>query len=251
MSKEKKDILIYSFSGVMVLSLVLFSSIKHYGRKVEDVAISIDHKEGNYFTDQLEILSLMTLEESDYVIGSSLADINPKVLEARVESNPFVEDAQVYRDLKGNLKVQVKQSKPIARLFTNGKDDRYIDEYGNILPVNAKHTARVPLVELMKSFSWNENLNETRYGKDVLQLLRFIEGDPFWKAQIAYITIKKDGEIELFPQVTKQRIVLGYPEGLDKKFEKLKIFYKQILPSQGWNSYKQVSLKYENQIVCE
>ena len=35
------------------------------------------------------------------------------------------------------------------------------------------------------------------------------------------------------------------------KLKRLKIFYKQILPSKGWNSYEKVSVKYKNQIVCE
>ncbi|SNT24217.1 cell division protein FtsQ [Ekhidna lutea] len=252
MSKEeKKNILIYSFSGLLLITLITFAGIKNNGREVEEVKVEILDQEGNFFTDHLEVVDLMTDKSTDYVIGVEMGDLDPKVLEERVEANPFVKDAQVYRDLKGNLKVKVEQSKPIARLFIDGQKDRYIDSDGRVLPVNAKHTARVPLMETEFEFMWEKNLKESKYGKQVFDLLTFIEKDEFWRAQIAHIFIRKDGEIDMYPQVTKQVIEFGRPEDLEGKFSKLMTFYKEILPKKGWNTYDRVNLKFENQIICE
>jgi len=252
MSKEEKqNILIYSFSGLLLIVLMTFAGIKNNSRKVEDVKVEILEQEGNFFTDQLEVIDLMTDKSADYVIGVEMGDLDPKVLERRVEANPFVKDAQVYRDLKGNLRVKVEQSKPIARLFIDGKKDRYIDSEGRVLPVNARHTARVPLIETEFEFLWEENLDESTYGKQVFDLLQFIEKDEFWQAQIAHIYLKKNGEVELYPQVTKQVVEMGRPVDIERKFSKLMTFYKEILPKKGWNTYDRVNLKFENQIICE
>ncbi|WP_420316071.1 cell division protein FtsQ/DivIB [Ekhidna sp.] len=252
MSKEeKKNILIYSFSGLLLLTLITFAGIKNKSRSIEEIEVEITDQEGNFFTDQLEVIDLMTDKSADYVIGVEMGKLDPKVLEERVELNPFVKDAQVYRDLKGKLNVKVEQSKPIARLFIDGKKDKYIDSEGRVLPVNAKHTARVPLMETEFEFMWEKNLSESKYGKQVYDLLTFIENDKFWKAQIAHIFIKKDGEIEMYPQVTKQVVEFGHPEDLERKFSKLMTFYKEILPKKGWNTYDRVNLKFENQIICE
>lgn len=251
MSKEeKKNILIYSFSGLLLLTLVTFTGIRNNSRKIDEVKVEIVEQDGIFFTDQLEVIDLMTDKSADYVIGVEMGDIEPKILEERVEANPFVKDAQVYRDLKGNLQVKVKQSKPIARLFVDGKNDHYIDTDGRILPVNAKHTARVLLVETEFEFGW-ENMKASKYSRQVFELLKFIEKDEFWKAQIAHILLKKNGEIEMYPQVTKQVIEFGKPEDLDSKFSKLMTFYQEILPKKGWNTYDRVNLKFENQIICE
>ncbi len=251
MGKEKKkNIFIYSFSGVLLISLITYASVKSGNRKIEALKVEITDQESFFFTDQLEIIELMTNKDADYVIGVEMNKINPKILEDRVESNPFVKEAQVFRDLKGNLRVKVKQSKPIARLFTNGENDRYIDIEGNIMPVNSKYTARVPLIETMFNFIWKNNLNESSYGKQIIDFLAFIEADEFWKAQITHITIKNNGEIIMYPQVTKQIIEFGQPNHLKNKFSKLKIFYKKILPTKGWNHYEKVNLKFENQIIC-
>ena len=252
MSKEeKKNLLIYSFSGLLLISLITFASVKNGNRKVDILEVEISDEEGNFFTDQLEVIDLMTDKSADYIIGVEMGELNPKILEERVESNPFVRDAQIYRDLKGNLQVKVEQSKPIARLFIDGKKDKYIDKDGRILPVNAKHTARVPLIETEFEFKWEKNMNESSYGQKVFELLTFVEAEEFWKAQIAHIIIKKDGEIEMYPQVTKQLIEFGPPEDLKNKFSKLMIFYKEILPTKGWNSYSRVNVKFDNQIICE
>ena len=251
MSREqKKSILIYSFSGVILLSLMIFSGIRADNRKVGELVVEVMDEEGNYFTDDLEVVHLLTNKSTEFVVGVRLGELEPKMLEERVEANPFVREAQVFRDLQGNLQVKVEQSKPIARLFTNGMQDRYVDSDGRILPVNARHTARVPLLETEFDFSW-ENMHESTYSQQVFQLLQYIEADAFWSAQIAHVLLKRNGEVEMFPQVTKQRILFGKPEEIEGKFKKLMTFYKEILPKKGWNTYQKVNVKFENQIICE
>lgn len=233
-----------------MLSLIIFSGIQNNNRKVEELMVEVMDEDGNYFTDDLEVIDLMTNQNEEHVLGVQLKEVKPKELEQRVESNPFVRDAQVYSDLKGNLQVKVEQSKPIARVFTNGQGDRYIDTDGRILPVNARHTARVPLLETAFDFDW-ESMYESDYTEQVFELLRHIERDEFWSAQIAHIILKKNGEVEMFPQVTKQKIEFGKPDKFEEKFGRLLTFYKEILPKKGWNTYKKVNVKFENQIICE
>lgn len=227
------------------------AGIRNPNRDIKNIDVEILDQKGIFFTDNLEVVDLMTDKNGDYVIGVEMGELNHKVLEERIESNPFVKDAQVYRDLKGVLKVKVEQSKPIARVFNTEGPDHYIDSEGNILPINAKHTARVPLVETDFDYPWDNSLNESKYGSQLLELLSFIESDKFWKAQIAHVRIKDDGDLELYPQVTKQVIDFGKPEKFEDKFSKLMTFYKKILPQKGWNAYERVDVKFENQIICE
>lgn len=235
-----------SFSGLIIGSLIIYTGWKNNDRTVDDISISIREQEGIFFTNQREIMHLMTLEESDNIKGTELNNLVTRTLEERIEQNSFVGDVQVYHDLKGNLKVEVTQNKPIARLLSKGKNE-YIDDEGNTLPMHAKYTARVPLIEVESTFDWKKST----YGKSVFRLLKYIAFNEFWNAQIAHIVIKKNGEIELLPQVTKQKILFGKPENIKKKFKKLMIFYKKILPYKGWNNYNVVNLKFENQIICK
>jgi cell division protein FtsQ len=82
-------------------------------------------------------------------------------------------------------------------------------------------------------------------------MLKVIQEDSFWHAQIAQLDIDSKGRISILPQIGNQTIEFGQAESLEIKLKKLKIFYKEILPQMGWNKYKRVSLEYEGQIVAE
>jgi cell division protein FtsQ len=84
-----------------------------------------------------------------------------------------------------------------------------------------------------------------------MEMLMIIREDDFWRAQIAQLDIDRKSRINLFPQVGGQTIEFGKPENLEVKFKKLRIFYKEILPRQGWNTYERVNLEYEGQIIAE
>jgi len=86
---------------------------------------------------------------------------------------------------------------------------------------------------------------------EVFEMINFITDDPFWKAQIAQIDIAENGELILYPQVTKQYVEFGTVENMETKFKRLKVFYKNILPQQGWNKYSRINLKYKDQIIAE
>ena len=87
--------------------------------------------------------------------------------------------------------------------------------------------------------------------KYFIEVIDFINENPFWKAQIAQIDITNNGELILYPQVTKQYVEFGTVENMRVKFKRLKMFYKNILPQQGWNKYSRISLKFKDQIICE
>lgn len=238
-------------TAIGLVGIISFTTVKHGSKQVNDVVVHIQDQNGDFFTDQLEILNLINAGNTDYVLSLSIGNLDLKALEERVESNPFVADAQIFRDIKGNLIVNVRQVRPLARIFDPKGEDRYISEEGWLLPTTARHTARVPIVELERKFSWEHSLMETAYGREVMSLLTYIEEDPFWKAQIAGLIIQKDGQVQMLPQVTKQKIVFGMPDGIEGKFKKLKLFYKKVLPNKGWNTYSLVNVKFKNQIVCE
>ena len=88
-------------------------------------------------------------------------------------------------------------------------------------------------------------------GKKYLELIQHIDGDDFWKAQIAELEVLKNEQVLLYPQVTKQIVEFGDAENLEWKFKKLKIFYKEVLPREGWNSYSRVNIEFGDQIIAQ
>ncbi|MEO9802858.1 MAG: cell division protein FtsQ [Reichenbachiella sp.] len=241
--------------GLMLFALVIiigFTNSRQNDRYINDVHILIDNQFENYFINQDDVLALINDRGKDYLLSSDFGSLNLKELENRIESHQFVNKAQAYIDLEGNMSIEVTQNRPIARVVVNNAPDYYVSVDGDVLPESEHYTARVVLMHIDND-SWidGENIKNSQQGQEVYELLNFISQDEFWSAQIAAIRIENNQEVVLEPQVTKQEIMFGKPEDIDNKFKKLMIFYKQILPYKGWNSYTSVNLKFKNQIVCK
>jgi cell division protein FtsQ len=251
-NRKVKRLLVGVFCTVIILSSIAFSSKKQSDRMINDFYIEIDNQFENYFVDTEDIKSLINLEGDNYLLATSLGRLDLRQIEDRIRTNKFVSDVDAFTDHHGNLVVSISQFRPIARVFDANGKDYYIGATGEIMPVSSKYTARVLLVRFsnMKDLA-KENLTSTEKGTKLLELLNFIDSNPFWKAQIAEMLVSRKMEVTLYPQITRQTIEFGAVDDIEGKFRRLMVFYKEILPIKGWNEYERVSLKYANQIVCE
>jgi cell division protein FtsQ len=120
------------------------------------------------------------------------------------------------------------------------------------MSVSENYTSRVVLVSglFVKQLLESEDLNRTEEGTKLLTMIKFIKENDFWHAQVAQLDIDVTGEITLYPQVTGQLVDFGKPDDIEVKFKKLMIFYKEILPTRGWNRYERVNVAYEGQIIA-
>lgn len=237
---------------VLAAGFIGFVEKQQSGRVCQAIHISIDNQLGNYFIDEKDVMNIVTNENDEKIIGVSFSDINLKHIEERLKFHEFIYNAEVHKDLKGNLSVRVFQTRPVARVAFSGKADKYINHRGEIIPVSSKYTSRVMLVSgYVTQYLKGKNLREDEYGNKFMNLIEFINADPFWKAMVAQLEIDKRGNVKIYTQVGKQVLDFGQPDNMESKFKRLNMFYDKILPSKGWNTYETVSVKFENQIVCE
>ena len=225
---------------------------------IQQPIINIDYETENRFIDEQEVLDQIISKKDTFPLRMSA--INVTELEKKINNNPAIKSAEVYKTINGNLIVDVKQRRPIVRVFS-GNSTYYIDEFGNLMPVSEKYTSRLLVVNGFlnepheKRYRFNyANIDDTLKAKtlldDIYEFSKFIDESPFWKAQIEQVYVNKDLEFELIPKVGNHKIVFGGVENLKGKFEKLMIFYKKGLSKVGWNEYSTINLKYKNQVVC-
>ncbi len=239
------------------LTALLFVSISFVEKKYNTktctaIDVTIDNEYNNYFINEKDVIRTVTDDGQTKIIGMFLNELEIDKIEDNLRENHFVEDVEVYKELNGTLSVNIYQCRPVARLVSSQMPDRYISDKGAVLPVSRRYTARVLLID--GPFANKKdltNLYETETGAKLMELLQFIENDEFWKAQIAQLFIDASGNVKMYQQVGRQVIDFGKPDMIEAKFKKIGIFYKEILPTKGWNSYTKVSVKFKNQIVCE
>ena len=231
----------YLFFFLLTFGLIFVSFVY---KKENNIIFDISSE--NRFLNSEEIFDLT----NDIINDSSIIDLN--YLEEKMKSNKFIKDIEIYNNLNNVVNININQFKPYARLINNIGDDYYIDKNGEIFPVSNKYSERVLLIffKNYKNIDKEKNINFFQNGNEIFKLINYINRNDFYKKQISQINVLKDGEIIMIPQITKQKIYFGNTDNMEIKFKKLELFYKNILPTKGWNYYESVNLKFKNQIVC-
>jgi cell division protein FtsQ len=228
----------------------------HLGnQRCKNLIISIEADSGARFLNQTDIQMLLTEHGGDPLMGNRLSEVSLNELEQRVRRNKLIKKCQVFRDLKGNVVVEVEQQKPIARWINTSRgeewrnaDGYYISEEGGSFPLSESYSARTLLVG--GAFFLKVGNLRTKNGESLMALMRFLNEDPFWKAQIISLDAGRDGEIRVRTALGDQTVEFGTAEDFEAKLTKLKRFYNKVL-SEDWGRYSTISVKFQNQIVCE
>lgn len=237
--------------GILVaIGLIVWGTDTFSAKRCKSIIVNIKNNEESFFVTEQDVKVLVTQNGTEPLIGKLLERINLKELEQRVRTNRLIRTCQIYRDLKGNLHIDIEQEKPIARLSSpNRENDCYINADGQFLPLSTHFSAKILIV----SGTCFDNILslKAKKHKNFLSFINFIDSDAFWKSQITQIDIDTEQDIKIVPLVGKHIIEFGNPENYPTKLHKLTIFYNQITTVKGWENFKKISVKFKDQIVCE
>ncbi|MBY5951198.1 cell division protein FtsQ/DivIB [Algoriphagus sp. NF] len=240
----------------VILTLILggfiaFVEKQSIYKTYQGTEIEIEGVSGLYFVDKQEIETLLAEAFPNLKVGLLLEEVPLNAIEDRLEGHPFIKLADASIGQKGILQLYLEQHQPIARIVRPLAADGYITTEGKIIPISSSYTSRV----LILSGDMAEKLlNEggvMNQMPELMDLIRFISEDEFWNAQITEVEIRERDDIRLYQQVGEQVIELGDAADLEDKFDRIQIFYSEILPRKGWDAYDRVSVKFKEQIVCE
>lgn len=254
MKKLNVKTIFHTVGGASLAALALFlifSSAKSDAvRRCQGLIIRIEEDDKQLLVKKADVEEWVTREGNEPLTGKTIASIDLKKLERRVENSGIIRDCQAWLDLKGNLILDVKVYTPVARILGNSRfPDRYMDENGHFFPVSKNFTPTVLL--LSGEYFRDKKGLESSQNKDLLDLVNTVTSDEFWNAQITRMDVDRRKEIQMEPLLGENIIEFGKPEKVQAKLEKLLVFYKKILPQEQWSSFKHISVKYDGQIVCK
>lgn len=214
-------------------------------KKCSRVYIKIDHDNGLFFVDEEDIRQTIQSYCSSDLEGIPLRNIRFTEIEEKLESNPYIREAEVYSSARGIVYVDVRQREPLLRVVNNSGVSYYLDANGVKIPPSSKFTARVVVAT-----GNDENISDSAVVAQLLKLCSFISENEFWKAQFEQISVTNQGEFELAPKLANHIVRLGSTDDLEGKFQKLMIFYKEVLKNFDADNFRIINLKYKDQIIC-
>lgn len=221
---------------VILFGFLLSFSLKRFNdAKMENVSINMSQgKTPVYFVDEKDIKELV----KQYNPTRKIGDINIPELEKKINLNPFVDSANVYLNLNGNLNVDIKQRVPAFRLNKDGKDF-YVDKKGVGFPISKNFS--LPSMLVMG------NVKPSEY-EALGDLIEKIDKDDFSKKYFIGITKEKE-DYNLLTSDGNYKVEIGDLDNIDLKVRGFKTFVEKYLVDQNTQKYKKISLKYDNQIV--
>jgi len=183
--------------------------------------------------------------------NSELANLQVERMERVLEGDPFVKNADVYIDQNNQLHIKIDQREPVVRVLDNNGNNYYLDAAGKKMPPSKNFAARV-IVATGNVSPYTPEFREKRKStlKDLFHITQTLLTDEFLKSFIQQIHVNNRGEFILVPLVGDQKIELGSARKLEDKLNRLKIFYQQGMPYEGWRKYETINLKYSGQVVC-
>jgi cell division protein FtsQ len=234
--------------GGGMLSLLIAAIGKKNREDCADYTIAIKGTENNFFIDTDDVMKLIKSGAGYELKGKKISEINLKKLEQLLRDNVWIRKAEMWFDNRNVLHVEVYEREPIARIFTIAGNTFYIDSTEKKLPLSDRLSPRVPVFTGFidkKVFSAKDSLLLT----DIKNIATFINNDPFWMSQVAQIDITPERNFELSPVVGNHLIKLGNGKDIEKKFNRLMIFYKQVLAQKGFDAYSTIDVQYSGQVV--
>jgi len=228
-------------AGYLVFSAVAMTDRHEDVRMCKGVDLHITDSLDIELIDENMILSLLQ-EQSVDPVGLPLDGIDLERIEQTLRLHPLVGNVECYKTGGDMLRINISSKVPLVRVMNNRGQDFYVDSKGEIL---SQHSLAVQL-PLATGYI------DRKFASDqLLKVVAAIDRSEFWKAQVEQINVTREGQIELVPRVGDHLLILGTPDNIEGKLDRLMNFYENGLDNVGWNKYRSISVAYDNQVVCK
>ena len=174
--------------------------------------------------------------------GKRMRDIDIKNIEKLLSENPYIDTVNCYHTASGKLCIRITPMHPIIHCYAEDGDEFYVDDKGNILPGGGICTDLCIVTgQVTRKYASSK----------LVSLGKILNNDPYWNKQTQQLNITGNGYVELIPRIADQKILLGAPQKIEEKLERVRIFYENAMPKTGWNKYNVINAMYGNQIIAK
>jgi len=256
MNKVKNLIVWLMISGYMILALG-FVSKEHDALRCSGIEVLIRDSLNLQFILKEDVMRIIN-GGGDSIKGKQVSRMELSHLEEQLLSHQAVRSAEIYTTIEGDLRIEIRQRKPVVRIIDRSNRNYYIDDEGYFIPVTQNYSEHVlvingnisPGIYKAGAIHLLGNEPDTELIKDLFDMAGYVYQDEFWHSQIVQVYINEQKELELIPRLGAHIIYFGSPEEYRHKLFKLETVYKEGFRFLGWNQYEKIDLTYKNQVVC-
>ena len=232
-----------SILAVLAIALVigiLWARDKSRGEVCTGVEVQVINADSTSFVTPQGVLSDLKSQGIN-LVGKRMGDIDASDIEETLRISPYLENADIVKCQDGKVLIRVSQLVPVFRVF-DGDNSYYVNRAGKHMSASSYYHSDVPVVQ----GHFTRKFPPTR----MLPLIDYVESDSLLHSLVTMYIVRDTNNIILVPAISGHVINVGNVSGLDNKFAKLKLFYNEVMPKRGWNTFDTISVKWSHQVVA-
>ena len=238
-----KRLIQYSILVILAVALtvgILWAREKSRGELCTAVDVEVVNADSTSFVTPQGVLTDLK-SQGIKIVGKHMGDINASDIEEALKVSPYLENADIVKCQNGKVLIRVSQLVPVLRVF-DGEESYYLNKAGKRMAATTYYHCDVPVVQ----GHFTRKYPATR----LLPLIDYVESDSLLHSLVTMYQVRDTNNIILIPDISGHVVNIGNADGFDNKFAKLKLFYREVLPKRGWNTYDTISVKWNHQIVA-
>jgi len=229
-------------------------------KKVQNITIKII-SENNPMLCSVEDIEDYIDKNNLQLIDKSYSELDFYNIEKFINEKNEVKTSAVYFTLDNQLCIEVRERKPIARIF-NKYINHYLDDEWKLFNVTKSYKVPLFMGEIFENPSifkhypiskvlLSENFSKSSLMDDIYLVTQCILKDTTIQNFIDYLYFTPNKEIEIYPIIGKFKILVGSSDHFQEKMNKLKLFITHGLnKNDAWTKYSEINLKYKNLVYC-
>jgi cell division protein FtsQ len=238
-----KRLIQYSILLILAVGLttgILWARGKSHGEVCSGIEVQVINADSTAFVTPQGVLNDLK-GQGIKIVGKRMGDIDASEIEETLRKSPYLENADLVKCQDGKVLVRVSQLVPVLRVF-DGENSYYMNRAGKHMTATSNYHCDVPVVQ----GHFTRKYPATR----LLPLIDYVERDSVLRSLVTMYQVRDTNNIILVPNFSGHVVNIGNADGFENKFAKLKLFYSEVLPKKGWNTYDTISVKWNHQIVA-
>ena len=204
----------------------------------------VDFK-GHHFTSTEELQAAI----ADMTPVGMLADsVDFRALMNSVSSLPYVEDINITMGFRGKLQFNVTERKPLA-LLVDGSRRSYVSEGGIKLPIIPEKTEDVPLVYGFPAEPLTDTLKTDAF-RQVEEFLTAARENRFGWITISEVAWNEREGVVALTAENGVKLLFGHSD-FETRLKHWQAFYGEVISTKGIEAFRQIDLRFRNQVVTK
>ena len=225
----------------MLVAGILWARSRKADELCRRVKVEIVNSDSTQFVTEQGVMSELA-QSGIKVVGKPMWQINAARIEEVLGKSEYLENVECVKARDGQLLIRASQLVPVMRVFDGDDVSYYVNAAGKRMNASAFYHSDVPVVQ----GHFTQRFPPTR----LLPLVSYVEHDSLLRTLVTMYTVRDSNNVFLVPSIYGHVVNMGPVEDIENKFEKLKLFYREVMPAKGWETYDTISVKWSHQVVA-